>query len=295
MVALALVGLALAACSVRRPASADSRPAIPGLTTPPSNTVHASPAQPIVIGETFSINSSVMGEVRHINVLIPTIYGQKISAPMPVLYMLDGGLDEDFLHVAGLVQVLVSNGGMRPFMLVGIPNTARRRDMTGPTANAEDLKIAPVVGGSATFRRFIKEELMPAVAARYSTTQEAAIVGESLAGLFVVETLLQEPDLFTTYIAFDPSLWWADQDLLKSADARLSAAPVRPRSIFVASSNDPETLSLTSQFAAIVETRRIAGITIHYAPFLTETHATIYHPAALLAFRTMFAPTSPAK
>ncbi len=60
---------------------------------------------------------------------------------MPVLYMLDGGVDEDFLHVAGLVQVLVSNGGMRPFMLVrGFRNTARRRDMTGPTSNAEDMK-----------------------------------------------------------------------------------------------------------------------------------------------------------
>src|SRR5262249_36540678 len=123
--------------------------------------VRSSSAEPLVVGETFSIDSRIMGEVRRINVLVPSVYGQKISAPMPVLYMLDGGVDEDFLHVAGLVQALASNGGMRPFMLVGIPNTARRRDMTGPTSNAQDMKIAPVVGGSATFRRFIKEELIP--------------------------------------------------------------------------------------------------------------------------------------
>ena len=42
--------------------------------------------------------------------------------------MPDGGMAEDFLHVAGLVQVSVGNGTMRPFLLVGIENTQRRSD-----------------------------------------------------------------------------------------------------------------------------------------------------------------------
>ncbi len=113
--------------------------------------------------------------------------------------MPDGGMAEDFLHVAGLVQVSVGNGTMRPFLLVGIENTERRRDMTGSTENEEDKKIAPRVGGSAAFRRFLREELMPQVKERYRTTEETAIVGESLAGLFVVETFLLEPDLFDIY------------------------------------------------------------------------------------------------
>ena len=56
--------------------------------------------------------------------------------------MPDGGMEEDFPHVAGLVQVLTGNGTMRPFLLVGIENTERRRDLTGPTENVEDKKIA---------------------------------------------------------------------------------------------------------------------------------------------------------
>src|SRR5262249_44440530 len=124
------------------------------------------------IGETFTIDSRVLGETRRINVFVPTIYGEAIDAAMPVLYMPDGGLGEDFLHVAGLVQVSVSSGAMRPFVLVGIENTQRRRDMTGPTTNEEDEEIAPVVGGSAAFRRFIADELMPAVEQRYRVTDE---------------------------------------------------------------------------------------------------------------------------
>ncbi|HEY0672684.1 MAG TPA: alpha/beta hydrolase-fold protein, partial [Longimicrobiales bacterium] len=156
----------------------------------------AQTAQPLVIGETFTIESKVLGEARRINVYAPTVYLDSANTPLPVLYMPDGGMAEDFLHIAGLVQVSVGNGTMRPFLLVGIENTQRRRDMTGPTTNEEDRKIAPRVGGSADFRNFIRSELMPAIKTRYRTTNETAIMGESLAGLFVVETLLLEPALF---------------------------------------------------------------------------------------------------
>jgi predicted alpha/beta superfamily hydrolase len=169
---------------------------------------------PLVIGETFTIDSKIMSETRRLNVYFPPRYAEIPQARFPVFYMPDGGVAEDFLHIAGLIQVSVGNGTMRPFILVGIENTQRRRDMTGPTENADDKKIAPRVGGSEAFRLFIRQELMPQVKAAYRTTNETAIVGESLAGLFVIETFLLEPDLFDTYIAFDPSLWWNNQKLV---------------------------------------------------------------------------------
>ena len=61
---------------------------------------------------------------------------------------------------------------------------------------------------------------MPQVNSRYRTTDETAIVGESLAGLFVVETFLLEPDLFDSYLAFDPSLWWNGGQLVREAGDR---------------------------------------------------------------------------
>src|SRR5262245_65964247 len=94
--------------------------------------VRAGAAEPLAVGESFTVDSRVMGEARRVNVLVPTVYGQKIEGPMPVLYMLDGGVDEDFLHVAGLVRVVVSNGGLGPLLRVGIPNEQRWRDMPGP-------------------------------------------------------------------------------------------------------------------------------------------------------------------
>src|SRR5215216_4910244 len=119
----------------------------------------ATGATPLGIGETFTIPSKPLGETRRINVYLPAGYAQEQKSRYPVLYMPDGGMAEDFLHIAGLLQVLNGNGTMKPFVLIGIENTERRRDMTGPTDNPEDRKIAPRVGGSAAFREFIRTEL----------------------------------------------------------------------------------------------------------------------------------------
>lgn len=250
----------------------------------------ANPAAPLVIGETFTIDSKILREKRRINVYTPPRPGGG-DGPLPVLYMPDGGTGEDFLHVAGLIQVSVGNGTMRPFLLVGIENTSRRRDMTGPTRVAEDRKIAPRVGGSRAFRAFVRKELMPAIRARYRTTRETAIVGESLAGLFVLETFFLEPALFDTYIAIDPSLWWNGEELVRRAAARLRGKrPRGTRTLFLAASSQAEIAMHTGRLAKVLEDGRFPRLEWQYAPMPSEQHSTIYHPAALRAFRAVFAP-----
>lgn len=248
------------------------------------------PALPLAIGETFTIQSRALGETRRINVYMPPQYYASPDARLPVLYMPDGGIGEDFLHVAGLVQVSVGNGTMRPFLLVGIENTQRRRDLTGPTENLEDRKIAPQVGGSAAFRQFLRTELMPAISHRYRTTRETAIMGESLAGLFVVETFFLEPELFDTYIAFDPSLWWNDAELVNRASERLRVSGRSPHTLYLSSSAEKELARLTSQLAETLGKAAPVNLKWTYEPMPFESHATIYHPAALTALRRLFKP-----
>ncbi len=249
----------------------------------------ASVASPLVIGDTFTLDSKALDETRRINVYLPPGYAESAALRYPVLYMPDGGMAEDFLHVAGLVQVSVGNGTMRPFLLVGIENTQRRRDMTGPTQSEKDKKIALKVGGSAAFRKILRAELMPEIKRRYRTTAEAAIVGESLAGLFVVETFLLEPDLFDTYLAFDPSLWWDDERLIREAGAKLHSFPQLERTLWFASSGDG-TPEITARFAEALSKDAPPRVHWHYEKMPEEKHATIYHPAALKAFRMVFKP-----
>jgi predicted alpha/beta superfamily hydrolase len=250
--------------------------------------------QALVIGQTFTVDSKVLGETRRINVYLPPGYAEHLHASYPVLYMLDGGLKEDFMHIAGLVEVETGDGVMPPTILVGIENTQRRRDLTGPTTNPRDLAIAPAVGKSATFRRFISDELMPEISARYRTNGKRAIVGESLAGLFIVETLLQKPAMFDTYIAVDPSLWWNHHALVKTATAQLAAMPGGTRTLYLACSSDAcpagkDAIFPVPRFTAILQAHAPASLHWSLHRFPRETHATVFHPAAMDAFRRVFA------
>ncbi len=251
-----------------------------------------SAAAPLAIGETFTMESKIMGETRRVNVYTARAWDVKPDAPLPVLFMLDGGVAEDFVHTAGLLQISVASLTMRSFMLVGIENTQRRRDMTPPTDNPEDRKIAPVVGGSAAFRRFIRDELMPHVKARYNTTGETALIGESLAGLFVLETFLQAPEMFDTFISIDPSVWWNNRQILKTAADTLRTRKRLDKTLFIATSGEKGQPELAKQLEGALSSVQVAGLRWQMVPMLDESHMTIGHPAAMRAFRTVFKPAA---
>ena len=241
---------------------------------------------PLQIGDTFTLESKVLSERRTINVYLPAAYQDEQQPNLPVLYMPDGGIGEDFLHVAGLVQIGSLNGTMRPHILVGIENTQRRRDLTGPTEVAEDKEIAPVVGGSAKFRQFIRDELMPVINQRYRTTGETAIMGESLAGLFVTETLLLEPDLFDTYIAIDPSLWWNNQAVSQAMIKQWPSYQGPAKRLYLAAGNKVSNLESTQALASQLHSHE--RLSVDFIAYPDENHGTIYHPAALDALRKLF-------
>lgn len=228
-------------------------------------------ADPVPEHASFILESRALGEKRLIHVHVPSAV-----RPIPVLYMPDGGLDEDFPHVVAAVDSLIEQRKIRPWIVVGIPNTQRRRDLTPPTEMASDLAIAPQVGGSAEFRRFLRDELIPEIDRRYRTTPERSIIGESLAGLFVVETLLEEPSLFRHYAALDPSLWWNGGALVSSAEARLRAFDAPPRSLYMAASQDAEARGGPSQLAEALKRSAPSGLRWRFEPRRDLTHATIY-------------------
>jgi predicted alpha/beta superfamily hydrolase len=237
------------------------------------------PRDAIPAHDSFTVQSTALGEARRVNVYVPPQYRAPsggAAAPLPVLYMPDGGLNEDFPHVVHTVDSLIARRLIRPVIVVGVPNTERRRDLTGPTRVKSDSAIAPRVGGSAAFRRFLREELVPEVERRYRTTKERGLIGESLAGLFVVETLLEEPTLFTHYIALDPSLWWNAGMLVDSAAARIAAFDAAARTLYLASSREPSTAVGSARLDSLLRARPPSGLRWRYEPRPDLEHSTIF-------------------
>ena len=134
--------------------------------------------KPFVLGVVDEIESKVLGEKRILNIYLPGGFMQEDSTGYPVIYLLDGSADEDFIHVAGLVQFNTFSwiNRLPPCILVGIATVDRRRDFTG---------------SSAKFIQFIEEELQPYILGHYKGEYSKMLIGQSLGGLLATEILLK--------------------------------------------------------------------------------------------------------
>ena len=260
-----------------------------------ANTSPTRADEPVPTHETLQVESTKLGETRVINVWVPPGYVAGKKSGYPVLYMPDGGIKEDFPHVVATVDSLVHSGSIPPMLVVGIENTQRRRDMTGPTEVAEDLKTAPVIGGSGAFRAFIADELMPTIRKRYAVNDKSAIIGESVAGLFIVETFFLKPNLFDTYIALDPSLWWNNEQWTREAGSRLDGMGQINARLLLASADATGNGQVTVNLVEALCQHPKAGLVWTHLPRPDLRHDNIYKglekTVLALAFSSKFEST----
>ena len=244
--------------------------------------------RPVTIATSYTLPSAVLGETRRVNVYLPAGYAEG-DRRYPVLYLLDGGEGEDFHHISGLVQIGTMNGTMREVILVGLENTDRKRDFTWPSTDPRDRAEVPTHGGAAKFREFVGRELKPWVEAHFRTDGDDGVIGESLAGLFIVETLLRSPELFDRWVAISPSLWWDRGSLGAAAPELLRAASFAGDRLWLSVADEGGAMGVDA-FAEALRAGAPAGLEWTFEPLRNETHGTIYHPAALLAMRALWAP-----
>jgi hypothetical protein len=250
------------------------------------------PAQtPIEIGVAHEVQSNSLKERRKVNVVLPPSYANEPDRRYPVLYLVDGGVAQDLLHVAGVVQLGALWGRSAEAIVVGIETRDRRRELVGPTRDSELLKRYPTAGGSMAFRAFIRSDVKPLIERNYRTDGRGALLGESLAGLFVLETYLEEPELFDGYGAIDPSLWWDKEALSLSAAPRLGARQ-QGQSLFLAFAREQlENPSANQRFVAAV---RAQGLPLCEIRRPDLTHATVYQQLIPQGVQHLLPPAKPA-
>jgi len=255
------------------------------LTQPQASSVQATP---IVIGQSYALPSVIMKEAREINVWLPPGYDDSARS-YPVLVLLDGGRTQDFHHISGLAQLGAIAGTSDDFILVGVATQDRRNELTFRAQQDTSLIVDyPTHGQSARFRRFLTEEVLPFVRSNWRVDGDAALIGESLAGLFVVETYLETPDLFDRYVAVSPSLWWDEQALSQRAPDFLDAAPHHSQ-LWLTIADEGGTMQ-AGMDRLVAALRARPGLTWRYTPWPGATHATIFHEAALAAIRDLYPP-----
>lgn len=250
--------------------------------------------KPFVLGVIRQIQSGILSEKRIVNIYLPDDYNPADTITYPVIYLLDGSADEDFIHVAGIVQFnsFPWINRIPKSIVVGIANVNRQRDFTYPTTVQEDKKAFPATGHSDKFIAFIEKELQPFIQKNYKTNSAKTIIGESLGGLLATEILLKKPTLFNKYIIISPSLWWDNASLLHQTSAILQNSFIQPTFIYIGVGKEglaPTTLphSMIAEanlLAEKLQQTKSKSVNVYFDYLPQENHATISHQAIYNAF-----------
>ena len=271
------------------------------------NPQRAADTRPLVMGWISEIQSVNLGEKRTLNIYLPEGYNEEDTVTYPVIYLLDGGVEEDFIHIAGLVRYNTQPWINRfpKSIIVGIENTNRRKDFTFPVANLDFVKRMgfnatqfPAYGGSAKFIAFVEQELQPFIRAQYKTNNRNTIIGESLAGLLATEILLNHRSLFDTYIIMAPSLWWGKESLLAAAPVLLKQGTREDIKVYIGVCSKDEDKIMYDDAVALSEILKQYGgerMKVYYDYLPDEVHATIIHQAVYNAFKMLYPQTEKKK
>lgn len=254
-------------------------------------------SKPFVLGETIELQSKLLNEKRTLNIYLPEGYNLKDSIKYPVIYLLDGSADEDFIHIVGLVQYNSFEwiNIVPKSIVVGIATVDRRRDFTFPTTIEVDKKTYSTAGHSDKFISFLETELQPFVETKYKTTQTKTIIGQSLGGLLETEILLKKPTLFTKYIIISPSLWWDNGSLLNQNTEILNENFKQPTEIYIGVGKEgltpteiPRVMEVDANLLADkLKATKSKSVNVIFDYLPQEDHSTIMHQAVLNAFKQL--------
>lgn len=254
--------------------------------------------KPFVLGVIDEMYSTRLGEKRILNIYLPEGYKESDTTKYPVIYLLDGSADEDFIHVAGLIQFNSFSWIKRvpKSIVVGIATVDRRRDFTFPTSIAEQKINAPTSGHSDRFIAFLEKELQPYINKNYNTNNSKTIIGQSLGGLLATEILLKKPELFNKYIIISPSLWWDNGSLLNQSSDLLKDGFLPRTGIYLgvgkeglAPGSIPRVMEVDANLLAEkLKAGKSKNVSVYFDYLPAEDHATISHQAIFNALRVLY-------
>ena len=244
-------------------------------------------SRPFELGRIVTLNSAELSEKRTLNIYLPEGYSPDSAAVYPVIYLLDGSGDEDFIHVVGLVQYANFPWvNMLPkSIVVGIANVDRERDFTFPTSLEKDKKDFPTTGGSEKFMAFLEKELQPYMDRNYKTSSVKMLIGQSLGGLLASEILFKKPRLFNQYIIVSPSLWWDKESLLTLNPKLLEPDFLQPTKIYIAVGKEGAVMERDARMLyRKLRSAKNNRVKTSFEYFDKSDHATIMHQAIYYAF-----------
>ncbi|MFS0752711.1 alpha/beta hydrolase [Oceanobacillus sp. 1P07AA] len=177
-----------------------------------------------IIENKISIHSSFVNDTYHIQIYTPDCPVPENG--FPAIFVLDGSSHFQLAaDVVRLQHIRHTKTGVHPSIVIGIAHQdedRRNKRFRDFTALSDQVvfpdrmkgKIPDLFGGAEQFLNFIELELFPEINKHLFINQEKrTLFGHSLGGYFSLFASIYSQNLFDTYLACSPSIWWNDYEL----------------------------------------------------------------------------------
>jgi predicted alpha/beta superfamily hydrolase len=179
----------------------------------------------VTIGKSRKFQSGVLGgEVTYL-VHLPDGYDDS-KKDYPVIYMMNGQSIAAFANASSTLDNL-SNERIPDMILIGISNTGVAANYRSCPDDSGNVKLGD------SFRKFLKEDLIPEVRRNYRTNDYKILFGQSNSGLFALYNLMSYPDLFNAYVVASPMFGWCPQYYTEKTRVFLNNNPSLNKKLYV--------------------------------------------------------------
>lgn len=229
----------------------------------------------IEVGEIHRIHSAALDESRLLYIYTPKDYEFRKST-YPVVYLLDG--KNHFKHISGIVDFLSNSVQIPKMIVVGIQSIDQDIDFgTEPT------------GYSKRFKKFISEEVTGYIEQNYRTDPFRILVGHSMGGLCVLNTILSPGACFNAYLSISPWLEHDNRSLLNQIDSLLENTSHGNSHLFLAYAESEYYLKEAAELL-IKKLKTKAPAELNWSAHLLnyECHETTFHPGVYYGIKSLY-------
>lgn len=238
-------------------------------------------SQEISIGKRDKVYSEILHQDREFSVYFPPSYTTAVEQKYPVLYILDG--DYNFQYVAGILELQGGISEVIPEMILvaisGKRTNEYRRNCKPNIKGVEDS------GNAEEMASFIEKELIPYVNKNYKTADYKILGGHSVGGIFVINTAINHPDLFNNYIAISPALWWGKNAMENVMENTWGKTKSTTASLYISLANE-EGMGVTEFVKKMPESFMENNVKFHQFP--SEIHNSVGMPTYVWALDEIF-------
>ena len=237
----------------------------------------------ILIGQKQIIHSTILNEDRTYQIYLPQSYQWASDRKYPVLFILDG--ESNFLHTAGSVSFLSSQGEIPELIIVAVTSTVRIRDFTQSDWSSHWIGG----GGAKNFKSFLSEELITKIDKDFRTNGFRILSGHSAAGQFALYCLTSQPSLFNAYFAISPSLDWDNNLPQRSLEESFLHTDSLKTFLYFSYSDDlDQALAEDMKLVETLKTKSPKGFRWISRGFPDETHGSVTLLAQIDALRQLY-------